>query len=82
MRHQAFANGTNCPVCGTRCSSIRADQLTPQVREVTYLCRNPKCTCQFVASIAPVRVIMPSQLPPTAALQGTPTAFLSAAQPA
>lgn len=60
---EAFRNGTHCPHCGTDCISIRSEPVTNLYREVTYKCRNPDCEFIFVASIAPVRTLLPSRTP-------------------
>jgi len=60
-------NGTKCPHCGARCFTLKTDQLSVSVREITYLCTNEACGHQFVAHLAAVRTITPSRLSAPAA---------------
>jgi C4-type Zn-finger protein len=60
---QTHANATDCPHCGSKCRSIRTDQVTPMVREVTYLCTNQLCGFSFVSEVTPVRELQPSRIP-------------------
>jgi hypothetical protein len=62
-------NAARCPVCGTRCSTLKTNPITAEVTEITYLCRNEACGHIWVAQLAALRVIHPSSL-------------LSAAEPA
>ncbi|WP_372395154.1 ogr/Delta-like zinc finger family protein [Azospirillum sp. HJ39] len=61
-KRQNFSTSTLCPVCGTRCRTLESDQVTPLYREVHYQCRNDDCTFMFVASITPVRTIVPPKV--------------------
>ncbi|WP_395459823.1 ogr/Delta-like zinc finger family protein (plasmid) [Azospirillum melinis] len=56
-------NSTRCPVCGERCGTTRVEQITPLYREVIYSCRNEECGFTFVASITPVRTLVPPKIP-------------------
>lgn len=63
-RQTVKPTSTLCPVCGTRCRTLRTDQITDNVREVTYACRDEiKCGHVFVAQISPIRTIRPSLFP-------------------
>jgi len=55
-------NTTFCPHCGTRCFTVKTNQVSPVVREITFQCPNNACGHQFVAQLAPVRTITPSRL--------------------
>jgi len=60
-RETVKLTSTLCPVCRTRCKTLRTLQVTELVREVTYACRNEAhCGHVFVAQIAPIRTIRPS----------------------
>lgn len=60
-RETVKLTSTLCPVCGTRCKTLRTEQVTSEVREVTYACRDEaNCGHVFVAQIAPIRTIRPS----------------------
>lgn len=61
MRANVFTNSTECPHCGAKCRSIWTRQITSLAREVMYDC--PDCEFTFVAQIAPVRAIHPSNRP-------------------
>lgn len=63
---------TICPACGDRCYQLRAQQITPTFREVTYSCRNPACDHVFIASVVPMRVVHPSRLTAEPANSGQP----------
>lgn len=54
-------NKTQCPHCDATCNTIKTQQITPLVREITYICTN--CECIFVASLTPVRLLAPPANP-------------------
>ncbi|WP_041793816.1 ogr/Delta-like zinc finger family protein [Pararhodospirillum photometricum] len=51
---------TACPACRTLARTVKTEQLTEIVREVTYRCSNPDCLCSFKAQITVIRVLHPS----------------------
>lgn len=55
-------NTTKCPQCGALCRTIRSEQLSPAVREITYRCTDESCAHIFVAQLTPVRTLSPSRL--------------------
>ena len=61
-RARSRGNSTRCPHCGARCWTVRTLQVSPMVREITFLCANEACGFQFVAQVTPLRVITPSNL--------------------
>lgn len=66
----AFNITTKCPDCGGRCTAIRSDQVSDTYREVVYKCSNDACEQIFVASIVPIRTVVPPRASIPAA--GTP----------
>ncbi len=62
-RKNNSSNRTRCPHCNTVCTTLRTEQLSPNYREIFYLCSNDTCSCIWVASITPVRTIAPSKNP-------------------
>lgn len=62
-QERQVTTSTICPHCGTRCRTVRVEQVTALYREVVYQCRNDLCTFLFVASITPIRAICPSKTP-------------------
>lgn len=56
-----IGNKTPCPHCDTACLTIKTNQITRLVREITYSCRN--CGHIFVSSLTPVRTLAPSDRP-------------------
>lgn len=54
---------TVCPDCGSKCNTLKTNQLSPLCREITYICSNDDCEHIFVAQIVPVRTISRSSRP-------------------
>lgn len=62
-RAQRGNNITKCPHCGASCTSLRAKQLAPTTREITYQCSNDGCGFIFIAELSAVRTLAPSDIP-------------------
>lgn len=62
-RAQRGNNITRCPHCGAVCTSLRTKQLAPTTREITYQCSNEACGYLFIAELAAVRTLVPSDTP-------------------
>lgn len=62
-RAQRGNNITKCPHCGASCTSLRSKQLAPTTREITYQCSNEACGHLFIAELAAVRTLVPSETP-------------------
>lgn len=52
-----------CPNCGGRVLIVKSKGITPMYREITYQCQADPCLLRFVASLSPVREIVPSGAP-------------------
>jgi len=52
-----------CPHCGHITRIRKTREYSRAYREITCQCLNEKCGCTFVASVEPVRILVPSAIP-------------------
>lgn len=67
------AHGTHCPHCSRPAMARTSRQITPTLRETTWVCRNEFCGHVFVTMTEAVRTLSPAAIPnPEVSLPFTP----------
>lgn len=67
------AHGTHCPHCSRPAMARTSRQITPTLRETTWVCRNEYCGHVFVTMTEAVRTLSPAAIPnPDVSLPFTP----------
>jgi len=57
------AHGTHCPHCARPAMARTSRQITPTLRETTWVCRNEYCGHVFVTMTEAVRTLSPAAIP-------------------
>lgn len=52
-----------CPHCKEAATARTSVQMSPMLREITYMCSNHECGHVFVAALEPIRTLSPSSMP-------------------